>query len=135
MLNFWLDFILFITLLIGFWLQLVNSIVFPAGTAAQGWSLWGLNYDSWTEIQFWVWCVFALLVVIHVMLHWTWICGLLASRLTRPKRTMHDGERTLFGVSLLVVVFITLGIGLAAAMFSVIGPGAYDHADRIIQNG
>ena len=124
MLNFWLDTILFFTLLVGFWLQLVLRLVFPSGTTAQGWYLWGMTYDSWTEIQFWVWCGFALLVVIHIMLHWTWICGLWSARLTHPKRVLTDGERTLFGVSLLFTVFVTLGFGLAAAMFTVLVPGA-----------
>lgn len=122
--NFWLDVTLFVTLLAAFWLQLINRVAFPPGTTAQGWSLWGMTFDAWSELQFQVWCGFMLLVVVHVMLHWTWVCGLVASRLTHPKRTLTDGERTLFGVGLLIAVLLVLGTALAVATLNVKMPGA-----------
>jgi hypothetical protein len=126
-LNFWLDVILLVTFLAGLWSILVIRVVFPPGTTAGGWRLWGLTYDNWFDLQFGLWCGFALSVLLHVMLHWTWVCGFVTSRMLRSdhgkKRQLTDGERTLFGVGLLVLVFTILGVGLAAAMFTVTTPG------------
>ena len=101
--------------------------VFPPGTLAEGWLLWGLTYDQWFEFEFWALCVFALAVLIHIMLHWTWVCGVITSRLLRSrdgtKRQWTDGERTLFGVGLMVVLFNVLGLAFAAAMLMVQRPG------------
>ncbi|MGE0759908.1 MAG: DUF4405 domain-containing protein [Pirellulaceae bacterium] len=127
LLNFWLDVTLLITFLAGMWAEFVIRVVFPPGTTAQGWRLWGLTYDNWFDIQFWLWCIFALSVLLHIMLHWTWVCGLITSRILRSegnkKRQWDDGERTLVGVGLLVAVFLVMGVGLAAAMFTVATPG------------
>lgn len=125
-LNFWLDVTLLLAFLGGVWVTLVLRVVFPAGTTARGWRLWGRSFDQWCDIQFSMWCMFAFGVLLHVMLHWTWVCGVIASRMSRgeagKKRTWTDGERTLFGVALLVLLFVVLGTALAAAMFTVRTP-------------
>lgn len=127
-LNFWLDVILLGSFLGGLWVTFVIRVVFPAGTTAQGWQLWGWTFDQWHDVQFWLTCSFALCVLLHVMLHWTWVCGFVTSHLSRSnsgrKRQLTDGERTLFGVSLLVLLFVILGVGLAAAMFTIQTPGS-----------
>ena len=127
LLNFWLDTALLVLFLSWVWLVFVVRFVFPPGTLAQGWLLWGLTFDQWLEIEFWTLCLFALAVLIHIMLHWTWVCGVITSRLIRrrdgTKRQWTDGERTLFGVGLMVVLFNILGLAFAAAMLMVQRPG------------
>ena len=67
-------------------------------------------------------------VLVHVMLHWTWVCGVMAGRFFRhaggKKRMWNDGQRTLIGVGLLVILFNILGLGFAAAMLMVQVPGS-----------
>jgi hypothetical protein len=125
-LNFWLDVLLLLSFAFGLWAAVVVRVVFPPGTAATGWRLWGFTFDQWWDFQFTLLCVFALTVVVHVMLHWTWVCGIVSSRLFRDrdgaKRQWTDGERTLLGVALLVALMIVMGVPLAAAMFSVQSP-------------
>jgi hypothetical protein len=50
------------------WVSATLQIVFPAPTAAAGWTLWGLSYDQWRDTQFVVLCLFALNVLLHVIL-------------------------------------------------------------------
>lgn len=127
LLNFWLDTSLLILFLAWLWLAFVVRLVFPPGTLAEGWLLWGLTYDQWFEFEFWTLCFFALAVLIHIMLHWTWVCGVITSKIIRrrdgTKRQWSDGERTLFGVGLMVVLFNVLGLAFAAAMLMVQRPG------------
>ena len=125
-LNFWLDFTLLIVFLAVLWSTYVIRFVFPPGTAAKDWNLWGSTYDQWTELQFWLISIFGLAVLLHVMLHWTWVCGVITSKILKRKEGARhqwtDGERTVFGVGLLVVIFNVLGLGFAAAVLMIQGP-------------
>lgn len=126
MLNFWLDVTMLVILSVTFWVSSIVRLVFPAGTLAAGWSLWGFSFDHWLDFSFVMQCIFALAVLVHVMLHWSWVCGLLASRVLRgreqAKRTWSDGERTLLGVCVLIALLIAMGAPLAAAMFTIRSP-------------
>src|SRR4029079_18213435 len=89
--------------------------VFPPGPDSKGWLLWGLSYDQWATLQFAMVAVLALGVLIHVMLHWNWVCGFLAARLVRDKKAkIDDGTQTLYGVGLLIVILNLLGLAIAA---------------------
>ena len=124
--NFWLDLTLLVLFLSALWSAVVVRFVFPNGTSAAGWSLWGANYDDWTQIQFTFMCMLAFCVLIHIMLHWSWVCGVVSNRMLRRsdarKRPWTDGERTLIGVGLMVAVFHLLAIGFAAARLMVQPP-------------
>jgi uncharacterized membrane protein len=48
--------------------------------------LWGLGYDQWQTIQFGMVAALALGILIHLMLHWSWVCGVIATRLARDKK-------------------------------------------------
>ena len=126
LINFWLDLTLLILFLIVVWTSFTIRFVFPPATLAAGWRLWGGTYDQWADFQFVAICLFALAVLIHVMLHWTWVCGVITSRLLRRKdgkrRNWDDGIRTLYGVGLLVVLLNVLGIAFATAVLMVQGP-------------
>ena len=128
LLNFWLDTILLVTFLAGIWVEMMVRVVFPPGTTADGWRLWSMTFDQWCELRFWLLAFLSCAVLLHVMLHWSWVCGLIGSKFLHgvegKKRQFSDGERTLLGVGLLVILFAILGAGLAAAMFTVRIPGA-----------
>lgn len=111
--NFWLD----AALLIGFlWILILTAItqyVFPAAGDAASCSLFGWDFDKWRLAQSISIAAFALLVVIHLVLHWTWVMGVIAGRFSR-----HLGRRirvvepmtTLYGVA-----FLTFCLGLIGA--------------------
>jgi hypothetical protein len=126
MLNFWLDVSLLLTFLGSVWSGAVLRFLFPAGTTADHWRLWGLTFDQWYDLQFGMMGVLALLVLLHVMLHWTWVCGIIATRMLRSKdggkRQWDEGEKTLWGVGLLIVLLGVLGVAFAAAALSIQEP-------------
>jgi len=81
--NFWLDCLLLALFMLLLWSATVVQFVFPDGPNAAGWSLWGRGHTEWARFQFGVVCAFVLAVLVHVMLHWSWVCGVVASHLAR----------------------------------------------------
>lgn len=126
MINFWLDLLMLVVFVALLWASTIVRFVFPPAVTAQDWLLWGWNVDQWIGLQFGLLAAFTFLVVLHLMLHWTWVCGVLAARfLTRPggkKRNIDDGTRTLWGVGLLIVLLNIMGIGIAAAVLTIQKP-------------
>jgi hypothetical protein len=105
------------------WSNVIVRFVFPPGPDAKGWLLWGLAYDHWQTLQFAMVAILALGVLIHVMLHWSWVCGVISARLVHPKKAkMDDGTQTLYGVGLLIVILNVLGVAIAAAALSIEAP-------------
>lgn len=123
--NFALDFALLVVFLALIWVSTVVRFVFPAGTTAAGWTLWGYGYDDWSAWQFAVLCLLALGVLVHLMLHWSWVCGVIGNRFSRwrckPMR-MDDGTQTLYGVGLLIVALNILGVALTVAALTIRAP-------------
>lgn len=125
--NFWLDSLLLVIFLLLCWSSIVIRYVFPAATESVGWQLWGLDYLVWTDIQFATLCIFAAAILLHVMLHWTWICGVVENWIRKRRGAAgaakaDTGNRTLWGVGLLIVICNVLGLAIAAAALSIQGP-------------
>lgn len=125
-LNFILDFALLVVFLALAWTMALFRFAFPPATTAQGWLLWGRSYDDWSAIQFVIFCLFGVGILFHLMLHWSWICGVITSRLSkwRDKTIRWDeGAQTLYGVIALVALLHLLGAGVFAAMLAIAPPG------------
>jgi hypothetical protein len=116
--NFVLDTLLLVLVITLLFMAAVLRFVFPAPTLSAGWTLWGYGYDAWSNFEFVLVAVFGLAILLHVMLHWAWVCGVLVSKVLRragPNQMLDEGQQTLLGVGLLIVVVNILGglIGLA----------------------
>ena len=121
--NLLLDTVLLIVFCLLVAAAVVGRFVFPPGPDARGWLLWGLDYDQWATIQFGLTSILALGILLHVMLHWSWVCGILAAKLARNKKAkIDDGTQTIYGVGLLIVLLNLLGLAIAAAALSIRGP-------------
>lgn len=122
--NLVLDGVLLIVFVALCFAAVVVRFVFPPGPNATGWTLWGLDYDAWGGIQFGLVAALALGILVHVMLHWSWVCNMVAGRFltTRPGR-VDDGLQTIYGVGLLIVLLTSIGVALAAAVLTIRGPG------------
>lgn len=123
-----LNFLLDTTLLAAFSCLIFSAVVlrfvFPPGPDAKGWLLWGLNYNQWSSIQFGAVALMALGILLHVMLHWNWVCGVVMTRLSRDKKAkLDEGTQTIYGVGLLIVLFNLLGLAIAAAAVTIRPPG------------
>lgn len=126
LINFWLDALLLLNFLGLVWVAVIVQFVFPPAEAAIGYLLWGLSLSQWMDVQFAVLSVFVLGILIHLMLHWTWVCGVVSHKLfpgkDGEKWTMDDGQRTIFGVGLMIVLLNLMGLGIAMAMLAVTAP-------------
>ncbi len=124
--NFWLDALLLALFLGQFWVSLVLRFAFPPGPAAGGWTLWGYGYTGWTSLRFGLTCAFGAAVVLHLMLHWNWICSVVGKWLRggKPKGPVakDDPTRTIWGVILLIGVLGALGILLGLAKMTMVSP-------------
>ena len=123
--NFWLDTALLLAFVSLCGVSVVIRFVFPKPTIAAGWRLWGGAYEQWADTQFILLAVLAFGVLIHVMLHWAWICGVIVNQILRTerRRAADDGVRTLYGVGLLIVLLNIVGAFIAAAALMIRGPG------------
>ena len=115
LLNFVLDSCLLAAFAVLVWSSVIVQFIFPPSTSAAGWLLWGLTFDQWIGIQFAMVAVLALGVLLHVMMHWNWVCGFVAARLGLKKAKLDDGTQTLYGVGLLILLFNVIGLAIAAA--------------------
>ena len=124
--NFWLDTTLLCSMLLLVWTSTVIRFVFPPALAAMDWTLRRGSIDQWIGFQYALLCVLTFLILIHVMLHWNWICGVVTTRLlparNTNRRAMNEGTRTLYGVGLLIVLLNVMGLAIAAAVLMVDGP-------------
>lgn len=100
----------------------ILRFVFPPGPAAKGWLLWGFDYDTWGGIQFGLLAALAFGILVHVMLHWSWVCNVLSSRLGGRKTRVDEGMQTIYGVGLLIILLNLIGVVVAAAKLTIHGP-------------
>ncbi len=121
--NFVLDAALLVAFVAVCAVAVIVRFVFPPGPAAKGWTLWGLDYDAWSGIQFGLLAGLAIGILVHVMLHWSWVCNVLASRLSGDRKArVDDGLQTIYGVGLLIVLLNVIGITVAAAFLTIHRP-------------
>jgi hypothetical protein len=121
-LNFLLDSALLLTFMTAAVTAVIVRFVFPPGTQADGSMLWGASYDAWVGFWFNILATMALMVLVHVMLHWSWVCGVVAQRLSkRCGRVVRidEANQTVYGVGLLVVLFMISGAVIAAAALGI----------------
>ncbi|MEI8380400.1 MAG: DUF4405 domain-containing protein [Planctomycetota bacterium] len=122
LINFWLDVALLVVFTLVGWVTATLQAVFPEPTSSDGWSLWGLNFNQWYDVQFYSICFFAFLVVIHVMLHWNWVCNIIAAQVLRVKNRPDDGLQTIYGVGLLIVLLNLIVGGVIVGILTVKHP-------------
>ena len=120
LINFILDAALLLTFCALIFSSVIMRFVFPPGPDAKGWRLWNLSYDQWAGVQFAAVAVLALGILVHVMLHWSWVCGVVATRLGRDKKAkLDEGTQTIYGVGLLILIFNVLGVAIAIAALTI----------------
>ena len=84
--------------------------------------MWGLGYDQWRDLQFGLLCFFALGVLVHIMMHWNWVCSVIATQIVRSRSRPDEGMQTIYGVIVLIALLHLIAVGVGAAMFCVHRP-------------
>jgi hypothetical protein len=121
MLNFLIDCLMALVFLSVLATAAVLWTVFPKATAAGEWRIWGWSYDAWAMLHFVLLSTFAVIVLIHLVLHWTWVCGFISARLVkRFGVNMRIGEsaKTLYGVATLIGAITLIGAVILAAQLA-----------------
>ena len=121
--NFLLDTLLLVLFCALLAMTVIIRFVFPPGPDATGWTLWRHTYNEWCNFQFGLIAALTLGILIHIMLHWSWVCGVAATQFSRNKRAkLDDGTQTIIGVGLLIVLLNLIGFVIAAAAISIRSP-------------
>ena len=90
---------------------LLIRFVLPPGSGSRR-LLWGYGRHEWGDIHFWLAVAIAGIVILHVALHWQWVCTMFARIV--PGRTKQSGSsvrRNSIGAAVMVCV-AALFIGL-----------------------
>lgn len=124
-LNFVVDVFLLLVMLGMAASGLVIKYVLPPGSggghggdAGSGKALWGLGRHDWGDLHFWLAVALVVLVLIHVALHWAWVC--VTTRRLVSGRAEDSGDipasaRNICGIGFLVVVVAGLAVFLWTA--------------------
>lgn len=120
-LNFITDFAALLMFLGLITTGLIVRYTLPQGTGGRL-ALWGMNRHDWGGLHFWIAVSLAVLVLLHVALHWTWVCGLV------KRWTLHRAEncmavrpvrRVVYGVLTIAALALAVGSFLWYASISV----------------
>ena len=121
-LNFLVDLILLVSFLAVLWVACIVQFIFPPGTKAAGWTLWQLDYDTWCRVYSAALAAFCVQVLVHLILHWNWVCAFITSRMSKlsgRRVVMDESAKTLYGVGTLITILTILGALLTVAEFSI----------------
>jgi len=66
--------------------------------------LWGPTYNQWHVLQFGSISFCALVILLHVMLHWNRVCSVIAAQILRNRRRPDEGLQTIYDVATLIVL-------------------------------
>lgn len=102
--------------------------------------LWGLGRHDWGAVHFWAAVALGALFVLHVALHWSWVCGTARRLLLRHPAVGETTRRAdnVYGIALLGVLLTSLVafVWIAWANVDTVQPapaGAMRHQDHATQ--
>lgn len=84
-LNYVVDLLTLLALLAIAGTGLIMRFALPPGSGHVGNVLWGLGRHDWGSVHFWLTVGTAGILVLHVILHWSWVCTV-SNRLLHPRR-------------------------------------------------
>jgi hypothetical protein len=108
--NFWIDLVSFVVFLaLAVTGLLIYCVLPPCGSCTGGGcalenapTLWGLGRHDFGRIHLYLALATVTLIVIHICLHWTWVCNTLCN-LVGLKATSAN-RRDLYGILLLILL-------------------------------
>lgn len=104
---------------------LIRYVLPPGSTGGRGLSLWGWSRHDWGRVHWWLAVGLVALMLVHVALHWQWICTTLARVLRAgPAPIGSSRARNVYGVVFLAFTLLLTAGGLWWAGTQVQGPGA-----------
>lgn len=116
----WLNFLIDgLTALVVLWLiytGLLMYFILPPGSGHRGMTLLGLDRHGWGDVHFWTSVAVLALVLVHVALHWSWVCTMVNRMLHRGGRGPGSRlRRNLIGVATILLLAGVMAGGLLLA--------------------
>jgi hypothetical protein len=128
MLNYAVDLLTLGVILGMSWTGLVVRFVLPPGTGGRhgggggAWSLWSRTRHDWGDIHAWLAASLGVLLLLHVGLHWSWVCATTKRIVTggaKADTALPARARHAYGTGALLLVVILLGGGTWWALMRV----------------
>lgn len=116
--NFWIDLVTFAIAVLATGTGFILRWTLPPGSG--GMTFWGLRRHDWGDVHFYLICALAAVVVLHVALHWPWVCLVTSRLLGRTPPSRRNGN--LCGFAILALLTIVLG-GFVLYSSSRVEPG------------
>jgi hypothetical protein len=111
--NFTFDCFAFLVLLTVLWTRMLTFVIVPAPAVGKPpVVLWGWTHAHWDFLNFLLTMFFALVVLVHLILHWTWVAQFVHqryNRLTGSRAPLHSGTQTVYGVGFMIAVLTVAG--------------------------
>ena len=105
-LNFWIDLISLFVMLGLAWTGLLIHYVLPPGSGGRGgghgMTLWGLGRHDYGSIHFYLALALIALMVIHIWLHWSWVCTTVKK--LAGMKSVNGSRGIIYGIALLVII-------------------------------
>jgi hypothetical protein len=120
--NFWIDLLAVIVLFAEIWTGLLIHYILPPGQGrGRSLELWGLNRHQYGTIHFYLAIAMITLIIIHIWLHWPWVCNTISDLF--KARKLKPSLCSLYGVMALIFFFLLTVISLLLIRTQVVNVG------------
>ena len=122
-LNFIVDLLTLLAIFTMIGTGLIMYFTLPPGSGSRGLILWGLGRHDWGDVHFWSSVALGALLILHVALHWSWVCGTIRRLLHGPSTARGRGRSrldNLYGIVLLAALAAVFAALLLVANANVI---------------
>lgn len=115
-LNFAVDFATLFLMIAMIGTGMIIKYILPPGSGRRGHGLmlWNLDRHGWGDVHFWLSIALLAILLVHVALHWSWVCNFVRHRIRpnkplgklSPRTTIALGTGFFLFVNLLIVWFV-----------------------------
>lgn len=133
--NYLTDLATFVALLCVALTGLLLKFVLPPGSSRGGLSLLGLGRHDWGEIHFWSTVALGVVLLLHIAMHWSWVCGTTKRLLTRKSATTTGRARASWGIGALLMIALLFGGFILIARANVMKDSEPERGQRIQESG
>jgi hypothetical protein len=123
-LNFIVDVVTLIAILGMTGTGLILKFSLPPGSGGRGLALWGLGRHEFGDIHFWIAVALGVLLIVHLVLHWSWVVGTIRRLVSRNGRPTGRPASALLNVSCAAFFIAIVGAATGFTLFANAGVSA-----------
>jgi hypothetical protein len=128
-LNFIVDAVTLLAILGMTGTGLILKFSLPPGSGGRGLTLWGLGRHDFGTVHFWIAAALGALLIVHLVLHWSWVVGTIRRLANRRGRSTTAAVNASCAAFVIAIVGAFAGFTLYTnASVSVSAPAAREQA-------